>query len=437
MVVALCTVFFLDLAAAEGPPGPPQNITAETGHRWVLLTWDPPVDDGGSAITNYYVKIGNSIDSMETMAYLGDVLSYNRTDMMSGVKWYFAIYASNGNGRGNLSQVINVTRYGPPTEPLDASAQGEQGRVLLTWTPPEDPGGFDILGYNITRGLDRTSMESLVSLNAEQDSYADPEIVNGTEYYYGISAYTEYGTGDVTIRKAMPFGPPPVPNITVARAMDDGWELEWEMPENDGGSPIYQYHFYETTNPEFFPAPTRVIDHLPLIGQSHTGLEKGRTYYVKMQWGNKHGLSDFTETFVFNVTSEPDEPYNLHASRTKDVVSLLWVAPFDNGLAINGYLVFRYSEADRDWELIGEIGPTNTTYTDTGLTEDGEYSYMVRAVNSKGTSEDSEAVSIDWKRPDDGNGGLGVPGHGTISALVVIFCMIVVYRRRRVGMSVS
>lgn len=58
-----------------------------------------------------------------------------------------------------------------------------------------------------------------------------------------------------------------------------------------------------------------------------------------------------------------------------------------------------------------------------------------RAVNSKGTSEDSEAVSIDWRGPDDDNNGSGVPGHGTMAALIVLLCMLIMERRRREGVS--
>ena len=35
------------------PPGPPQNLSVTPGDRRATLTWDPPADDGGDAITRY------------------------------------------------------------------------------------------------------------------------------------------------------------------------------------------------------------------------------------------------------------------------------------------------------------------------------------------------------------------------------------------------
>lgn len=430
LAMVLLGSLLLGTVVADGPPGPPENLTAEIGDMWVLFTWDPPLNDGGSNVTNYNIEIGISVDNMEPKIFLGNVTSFNHTGLRSGVTWYIGVLAINTIGRGNLSEIIDITLYQPPGRPADALARGELGQVSLSWSPPDDNGGSEVLGYNISRGPDRNSLEDLASPGPGQRSFVDTDIVNGTEYYYEISAYNEHGTGGTVRLHATPYGAPLPPEITVARTLSDGWELKWEMPENDGGSPIVYYYFYETTDPDHFPRPETIFDQVPFVGYSHIGLRAGRVYYVRMAWGNMYGTSEVTETFVFNVTSVPERPYNLNAAIRKKGVDLVWAAPDDGGLAITGYQVFRTPE-DGVWEMVAELGPSNTTYTDTGVKREGDYSYRVRAVNEKGVSEDSEETLVHWKAPDEGGNGLGSPGTGLLVATAAMMVAFIVAAKER------
>ena len=68
MLVALC-VF-------PGPPSPPQNlrvtlISTATNNVAVRLDWDPPMNDGGAAITNYLIFVnGSEMNSTSTSVTL-------------------------------------------------------------------------------------------------------------------------------------------------------------------------------------------------------------------------------------------------------------------------------------------------------------------------------------------------------------------------------
>lgn len=64
VLVVLVSVLFIGLVAPTAvaqtsEPAPPVNLVATPTEGGMLLTWDSPVDDGGSPITSYYVYAVN------------------------------------------------------------------------------------------------------------------------------------------------------------------------------------------------------------------------------------------------------------------------------------------------------------------------------------------------------------------------------------------
>ena len=66
----------VDLLFFPGPPSPPRNlrftqISTATNNVVVRLDWDPPLNDGGVAITNYRIFVnGSEMTSTSTNATL-------------------------------------------------------------------------------------------------------------------------------------------------------------------------------------------------------------------------------------------------------------------------------------------------------------------------------------------------------------------------------
>ncbi len=73
-------------------------------------------------------------------------------------------------------------------------------------------------------------------------------------------------------------------------------------------------------------------------------------------------------------------------------IKLDWTAPAGGG-GITGYRVQRRPGAGGAWvTVVADTGSTNTTYTNTGLTENTEYEYQVAAINQAGVGPYSTAV---------------------------------------------
>jgi fibronectin type 3 domain-containing protein len=82
----------------------------------------------------------------------------------------------------------------PPSVPASLAAQGLNGLVRLAWQPPASDGGSPVTGYRIYRGETPGGKTLLASVGAFT-SYDDTAVVNGTTYYYEVSAENLVGEG--------------------------------------------------------------------------------------------------------------------------------------------------------------------------------------------------------------------------------------------------
>ena len=123
-------------------PGAPQHLSGVPGDEQVMLTWDAPSSDGGSAILRYEYAIDDSgtwidagLDLEETVPGLTNVQQYA-----------FEVRAVNSAGPGAPARTA-ATPLGMPSVPQSLTATGGDGEVVLEWTEPADDGGAPVTGY--------------------------------------------------------------------------------------------------------------------------------------------------------------------------------------------------------------------------------------------------------------------------------------------------
>ena len=120
----------------------------------------------------------------------------------------------------------------PPHAPTALSALAGSGSVSLSWTTPSFDGGLPITNYKVYRGT--SSGQLAFHANAgTSTSYADTTAVNGTTYYYKVSAENGNGEGQLSNEaSATPADlvPPGAPLPTV-----DSFDRANENPLSDVG----------------------------------------------------------------------------------------------------------------------------------------------------------------------------------------------------------
>ncbi|HKZ49204.1 MAG TPA: kelch repeat-containing protein [Thermoplasmata archaeon] len=96
-------------------PGPPRNLVASAGAAQIALSWQPPTDDGGSAVTNYTIYRGLAPGTAIYLVRIGNSLVYVDGGVGPGQTYYYQVTAVNDQGEGPPSNETSAYVDAPPT----------------------------------------------------------------------------------------------------------------------------------------------------------------------------------------------------------------------------------------------------------------------------------------------------------------------------------
>jgi hypothetical protein len=95
---------------SPAPPGAPQDVTATKGpRRTVVLTWQAPADDGGSAVTGYVIdraRTSGSETPFRKVACTGGTCRFVIRHVSTATLFYFTVAAVNADGTGPSSAEV-------------------------------------------------------------------------------------------------------------------------------------------------------------------------------------------------------------------------------------------------------------------------------------------------------------------------------------------
>ena len=187
------------------PPGVPTNTTVTPGNTTIKLAWDPPSDDGGSAIDHYVIQwdelVGLNWDSP-----LGDVTTtdeeYDITGLANGTRYAVRLRADNlaplPTGKDYNWVFSNDTPSRKPDAPVIQSVTEADTKLTVTWNKPYN-GGTGITKY-LLRWKDSavTGWDSPLGTRTVDKDVLTTEIgslTNGTTYAIQVRAKNENGDG--------------------------------------------------------------------------------------------------------------------------------------------------------------------------------------------------------------------------------------------------
>lgn len=411
-----------------GLPSCPVNLTLEASDGQVLLSWEPPMEDGGTSLVRYEILRGVSEDQLLFLAFTDDVVtSFTDNGLRNGQTFHYSIYAVNSIGTGKKCEVLSATPLALPDAPGDLIAVESNGVVILTWLRPVEDGGAQITMYSIYRGSHEDTLERMHSVAKSTITYKDENVEVGKTYYYAITAITDAGEGPPSIIvSATPFGPPGMPNSLSATPGNGEVRLSWSPPSDDGASRIEGYVILRGTSPSSLRELDQLADVTSYLDSSVTN---DQIYYYAIAAINEAGPGVYTDPVSatpFKSTTAPGRVLTLAADTKGTKVTLQWTAPIDDGGSpVTGYVILRGLTKD-SLEQLAEVGPGVTTWSKEGLERGITYYYSVAAKNDVGQGEPILAREIKVPKKADES-----PGFEALVILAAILIVIPITRRRR------
>jgi fibronectin type 3 domain-containing protein len=196
-------------ATPQAPvPPAPSGLQATAGNAQVSLSWT-----ASSGATSYHVKRSTTSGS-ETQIAAPTTVSFTDTGLTNATKYFYVVSAVNGGGESANSAEVNVTPLaGPqlPAAPSGLQATAGNAQVILSWGAVNGATSYHVK-RSTTNGSGYLQIATPTSAN-----FTDTGLMNGTTYYYVVSALNAAGEGgDSAQSSAMPTAPSNTPvDVTV------------------------------------------------------------------------------------------------------------------------------------------------------------------------------------------------------------------------------
>ena len=108
--------------SAPTVPSPPRNLrVTDVGSGYVKIAWDPPLNDGGSQVTNYMIYRGTTPGQEEFYKKISsDGTTFNNcANIVNGVTYYYKVTATNSVGESDFSNEVSATPQAEVTAAID------------------------------------------------------------------------------------------------------------------------------------------------------------------------------------------------------------------------------------------------------------------------------------------------------------------------------
>jgi fibronectin type 3 domain-containing protein len=359
-------------------PSAPTGLLATAGNAEISLAWS-----ASSGATSYYVQRATVSGGPYVQIAVPAANSYTNTGLTNGTTYYYVVSAFNSAGQSANSSQARATPTAPaspPAAPTGLQATAGNAQVSLTWTA-----STGATSYHVKRATSSGGPYTQISAPTGAN-FTDTGLVNGTAYFYVVSALNSAGEGaNSTQASATPAAPathPAAPTSLQATAGNAQVNLTWTASTS-----ATSYHVKRSTTSggsyTQVAAPTTTSD-------TDTGLTNGTTYYYVVSALNGAGESANSSQASATPAAPampPPAPSGLQATAGNAQVSLTWTA----SAGATSYHVKRSTTSGGPYTQVA--APTTTSDTDTGLTNGTTYYYVVSALNDTGESANSSQAS--------------------------------------------
>ncbi|KAG4059859.1 hypothetical protein PC123_g5228 [Phytophthora cactorum] len=390
-------------------PTAPRNIQVlSASSSSVLIQWDSPLDDGGSAIVAYkiykvsgattstrslYPSVSCSTPTVCTIKQLLALTSYN-----------IQVQASTAFvTQGEYSEVVTLTTSSPvypDMPPIAAVTWASAGAMTIGMFDPVNIGGANIQEYRLfMRADDEVEFASVFSgasaehtvyrLRYQTVYYIKYQVVNSV----GPSAYSPI-VSNQTLSKSLPSAPT---DVSVIDKTGGAITLAWNEPLDVGGREVTGYTVKIVSiggnsanvvgyDGKGIPARQGTVYGLA----AHTDYSMQVVAYLDVSSCFDSALQAWSSVIqVSTTTATPPRtaPELLAGHYTGGIIELVWVAPKDKGgVPLTGYTLYLLTSAESPSVLFSTNNASILSFVHKDLTASTKYTYTIKTPNAAGES---------------------------------------------------
>ncbi|KAK2576957.1 hypothetical protein KPH14_005570, partial [Odynerus spinipes] len=317
--------------------------------------------------------------------------------------------ATNDAGRSSIDiQLKVIDKPGKPQGPI-ITKEIRRDRITVEWKPPIDDGGLEIEKYTIEKcETDKMNWIKVADVDKDMESFCVQKLQLEVEYMFRVIAKNAVGASEPLesepVKTRMSYDPPGPPRgpLEVSGMTKTSFTIKWQVPENDGGSPITDYtiEITETSKKAWQKVGNTKSDVLHI---SVSNLKTDMSYDFRITAKNKIGMGEpyiSEEPIVAGKrATPPSSPLNVRVTNvTSKSVTLTWSPPASNGgTELTGYIIEKRPLIGKGarWIKVVTLDATTHQHCIENLKE-SEFLFRIFAENCMGlsTPTNSEPVTL-------------------------------------------
>ncbi len=373
---------------------PPVPVTSP------IIRWEAFRGDASGAESP--VAVGNSTDISFTTG-----LDLVDTVVASDQNYFYYVTAENMFGVSAHSN--EASSFGSPTgdvpDPVTSiAAQGHAGSINVSWDSPTYEGTAILIHYELQRNDslgDWTTIRTDITDLKGTTTFTDHFVIPGVTYHYRVLASNQYGDASAfsptaSASASSPGTLPTAPQNLLASVGPGYVFLTWTAPANAGTPSFTTYDIYRSTTAGVYAAPIASVDEVT-ITYNDTSVVAGTPYHYVVKAVNTVGSSPASNEVAGTPTavpSAPGAPTELVAEAGAGFNLLNWTAPTNVGTpSFTRYDIYRSTTSGSYGTPIDNVLAGTLVFNDTTPIAGTPYFYVVRAVNTAGSSPNSNEVT--------------------------------------------
>lgn len=283
---------------ADTAPSAPSDLDAtadaETGH--VTLTWTDTSDNETGFRVYRKTVIAGTWTLIHTTA--ADATSYIDTTVPVSDSYNYRIAGVNAIGEGPTSSWATVAVTVPvpiPDDPTDLSVTFNVNQMELSWTDNAD----NETGFKIERSTNGGAYSQIDTVAANETTYNDTAVNDGTQYNYRVRAYNDGGNSGYSNVDGDTWPLPAPSDLTATYDNVDIIDLSWT--DNSGSEELFRIE-RKVGAGAWIEIATQPI----LTTYADTAISEGNTYTYRVRAYNTAMTSDYSNEASDTVLTLPE-----------------------------------------------------------------------------------------------------------------------------------